>query len=400
MRKAFFTTAVALGVSIASYAMMPPSALATTPNTCAMLAGSFSANFPRQITAADQLHQMIEGKIYAACLKSRAKQGASRKTAPGPAGTNTTNAGAFVTFDVPGSVATNHPTAINNPGAITGYYDAGSFLRTSHGTITPFNPPGATNSGATGITPDGTIVGSFSTASAVHGYLRAPNGTFTVFDPPGSGFTLAEAINPAGTVTGGFSVSIGAMHGFLRAPNGTFTTFDPPGSTSTDPAAINPAGTVTGTFTDVTSVVHGFLRTSDGTITRFDPSELDDPEAFTQVTGINPAGTIIGLAVTDFEHGFLRAPNGTFTYFDPPGSFFTIPTGINPAGTIVGYFFFNQDLLIHGFLRAPNGTFTVFDPPGSFSTLAEAVNPAGTVTGNFTDFSGDHGFVGRPKTMH
>jgi hypothetical protein len=68
MRKALFTTAVALGVAIANYAMMPPSALATTPNTCAMLVGTFTSNSPTQIKAADQSHLMIQRKIYAACL--------------------------------------------------------------------------------------------------------------------------------------------------------------------------------------------------------------------------------------------------------------------------------------------------------------------------------------------
>src|SRR5215471_18999504 len=135
MRKALFTTAVALGVAIANYAMMPPSAGATTPNTCALLAGSFTPNISMQIKAADQLHQMIQRKIYAACLQARGKQGASRMTTP-RAGTNTTNAGTFVTFDVPGSTLTN-PAAINNPAtAVAGHYiDAGglfhSFLRTS-----------------------------------------------------------------------------------------------------------------------------------------------------------------------------------------------------------------------------------------------------------------------------
>jgi hypothetical protein len=102
MRKALFTTAVALGVAIASYAMMPPSALATTPNICAVLASSFTPNSPVQVKATDGLYQMIESKIYAACLQTRGKQGTSRMTAPGQAGTNTTNAGAFVTFNVPG----------------------------------------------------------------------------------------------------------------------------------------------------------------------------------------------------------------------------------------------------------------------------------------------------------
>src|SRR5215471_18111246 len=121
MQKALFTTAVALGVAIASYAMMPPSARATTPNTCAILAGSFAPNSPTRISPTDQLHQMIQRKIYAACLQTRGKQGASRMTTP-RAGTNTTNAGTFVTFDVPGSTLTN-PAAINNPAtAVAGHY--------------------------------------------------------------------------------------------------------------------------------------------------------------------------------------------------------------------------------------------------------------------------------------
>ena len=382
---------------------------------CAILAGGFGPNISMQITAADKLHQMVESKIYAACLQTRRKQGASRMTAPGHPGTNTTNADTFVAFDVPGSSSTN-PTAINNPGAITGYFaDAGSdihsFLRTSDDTITPFDPPGTTCNStdsfcslAVGITPDGTIVGETIQVHQIHGYLRAPNGAFTLFDPPLSNFTNPLAIKPDGTVTGNFVSSTGgagSQHGFLRAPNGTFTMFDPLGSTSAAPTAINPAGTVTGSFVDVRGVPHGFLRTSGGTITTFDASP-NSPE--TDVAGINPAGTIVGdfFFLPDLsEHGFLRAPNGTITMFDPPGSGLTIPTAINPAGAIVGLFFTPDFSAEHGFLRAPNGTITVFDPPGSALTRPTAINPAGTVTGWFTsDFLVIHGFVGRPKNMH
>src|SRR5215469_3500046 len=380
--------------------------------TCAILA---STNIPMQFTAVDKLHQIIQRKIYAACLQMRGKQGASRMPAPGQPGTNTTNAGTFVAFDVPGSSSTN-PTAINNPGAITGYFaDAGSdihsFLRTSDGIITPFDPPGATCSStdsfcslAAGITPDGTIVGETIQVHQIHGYLRAQNGAFTLFDPPFSNLTNPLAINPDGMVTGNFVSSTGGAgseHGFLRAPNGSFTMFDPLGSTSTAPTAINPAGTVTGSFVDVRGVSHGFLRTSDGTITTFDAS-AGSPE--TNVTGINSAGTIVGnfFFLPDLSlHGFLPAPNGPFTVFDPPGSGLTIPTAIDPAGAIVGYFF-TTNVSVHGFLRAPNGTFTVFDPPGSALTRPTAINPAGTVTGWFTppDSSAVHGFVGRLKNMH
>jgi hypothetical protein len=180
-------------------------------------------------------------------------------TAPANAGANITNADPFVTFDVPGSKFTT-PAAINPAVAVTGtYFDAGglihSFLRSPDGTITAFDPPGATCSLSTqntcsfavGITPEGTIVGGYAeTGVLIHGYLRAPNGAFTVFDAPASTFTSPAAINPDGAVTGGFFVGSGGAHGFLRAPNGTFTTFDPPGSTYTNPVAINPAGTIAG----------------------------------------------------------------------------------------------------------------------------------------------------------
>jgi hypothetical protein len=186
-------------------------AQSTDTRTCAILADSFTSNSSMQIKAADQLDQMIQRKIYAACLRARGKQGASRMTTP-RAGTNTTNAGTFVTFDVPGSTLTN-PAAINNPAtAVAGHYiDAGglfhSFLRTSDGTITPFDPPGITCdplnqtecSDAFGITPGGTIVGVYAAGPLIHGYLRAPKGTFTVFDPPGSQSTNPTAINPGGS---------------------------------------------------------------------------------------------------------------------------------------------------------------------------------------------------------
>jgi uncharacterized membrane protein len=361
---------------------------------------------------------MIQSKIYAACLQTRGKQGASRTAAPGQAGTNASNGGAFVKFDVPGATVTG-PAAINPAGTVTGsFIDAGalthSFLRASDGTITPFDPPGATCSVSTqtvcsfaaGITPDGTIVGSSYLGTegfpGFHGYLRAPNGTFTVFDPPGSRFTSAEAINPAGTVTGSFGGSTGGAHGFLRAPNGTFTTFDPLGSTTTLPTAINPAGTVTGWFVDVRGGNHGFLRTGDGTITAFDP-----PGSLSTVaTAINPAGTIVGSFATtpDFSapHGFLRTSDGTITAFNPVGSIETNVAGINSEGTIVGWFLSLGVLGSHGFLRAPNGAITVFGPPGSQFTVARAINSAGAVTGSFIppDFSGDHGFVWRSKNMH
>jgi hypothetical protein len=100
-------------------------------------------------------------------------------------------------------------------GAIAGYYtDAGflvhSFLRTPDGTVTTFDPPGATCSlstqnicsGASPITPAGVILGTYADANRFHGFLRATDGTFTTFDPPDSIETFASTINPAGAITG------------------------------------------------------------------------------------------------------------------------------------------------------------------------------------------------------
>jgi len=390
-------------------------AQSTRPNTCAILAGRITPDFSMQIKPADHsvLQQMFRNQVYLNCMQFHVQQGPLGETAPANGGANTTNAGTFITFDVPDALSTM-PAAINRAAAVTGtYFDAEelfhSFLRSSDGIITAFDPPGATCgpsttpahntcSGAVGITPEGIIVGSYADVNdVIHGYLRAPNGVFTVFDAPGSTFTNPTSINPAGAITGGFFVtgSFGA-HGFSRTRNGTFTTFDPLGSTYTNPTAINPAGAITGFYIDASDTFHGFLRAPDGTITAFDPLG----STFTNPTAINPSGALTGfyMDASGTFHGFLRAPDGTFTTFDPSGSVLTGAFGINPAGIIVGDFFPPDFSVQHGFQRARDGTIIVFDPPGSVATIPAAINPAGVITGNFTpsDFSAGHGFLGRP----
>jgi hypothetical protein len=100
-------------------------AQSTGPDTCAILAGRITPDFPMQIKLADHsiLQQMFRNQIYADCL--RGQQGGLGETAPANAAANTKNAGTFATFDVPGSNITN-PLAINPAAAVTGsYFDAG-----------------------------------------------------------------------------------------------------------------------------------------------------------------------------------------------------------------------------------------------------------------------------------
>jgi hypothetical protein len=130
----------------------------------------------------------------------------------------------FTTFDPTGSISTQ-PQAINQAGAITGYYQ------------------------------------EFVGQSAPRAFLRDRYGNVITFDYPNtSQGTFGDAINTAGTITGTYFAN-NQYHGFLRARNGTFHTFDPPGSTNTtQPQAINRAGAITGYFYDTNGIAHGFLR--------------------------------------------------------------------------------------------------------------------------------------------
>lgn len=89
------------------------------------------------------------------------------------------------------------------------------------------------------MNPSGTIVGSYCDAITCHGFLRHSDGSFVEFDPPGSLLTGATGISPEGTVTGTYYDINFVGHGFLRKSDGTFTYFDPSGSAATAPVAIN-----------------------------------------------------------------------------------------------------------------------------------------------------------------
>jgi hypothetical protein len=158
--------------------------------------------------------------------------------------------GSFTTFDPPGNVdwSGGAPFDVNfaqnlyiNPqGVITGTYfgtiqgnpfggNWHVFVRNTDGSFTTFDaanyPPCCIWSFPSGITPDGTITGSFNDGATInHGFLRARDGSVTTFDVPGAstGFNLGTAalgITPSGEIMGEYFDTSGIPHGFLLLPN-------------------------------------------------------------------------------------------------------------------------------------------------------------------------------------
>jgi len=101
--------------------------------------------------------------------------------------------------------------------------------------------------------------------------VRSSDGTITTFDVPGAGTdpfqgTSPQGNNAPGAVTGEYVDTSDVNHGFVRALDGTLTTFDVPGAGTgpfqgTIPLSNNSVGAITGYYIDANDVTHGFLRT-------------------------------------------------------------------------------------------------------------------------------------------
>lgn len=272
--------------------------------------------------------------------------------------------GTFATISPPGATTGSYAAAINDSGVIVGGYSSApeqhGFIRAADGTFTSFDAPGANASGGCcglgtfpqAINSQGEIAGFYggsgTAAIEEHSFLRMPDGTMTSFDPPGaspndvsgSGATgdFALAISSTGEIAGSYNDANRLIDSYLRSPSGALTTIDAPGAattaanTGTNLCAFYFCGTFVGVFND------------------------DDS---TGTAAINSSGTIVGYFAdqSGLNHGFVRAPDGTFTTLDAPNvgtngnSFGTIALSINTSGEIVGYYS-DTNGVVHGFLRA------------------------------------------------
>jgi len=248
-------------------------------------------------------------------------------------------------------------------------------------TFVTFDVPGATNTSAYDIDDEGTVTGTYHDANLVrHGFVRSRGGKLTTFSVPGSASTFPSGLNTS-AITGTFTDTSGATHGFLFSA-GQWTRFYLPGTPN--PALfINNAGTITGTYTSLGGFVRSFLRDSTGAISHFDPPG----SVFTQATGINELGTVVGYYYdVDKYHGFSRSADGTFTVIDVPGAVKTYVMGLNDSGAITGYYL-DAANGSHGFVRSPTGTVTTFDVPLS-GGVPLGINNSGTIFGVTGDSTG------------
>lgn len=280
-------------------------------------------------------------------------------------------------------------------------------------TYTKLDVPGAVVTVASGVNPDGLVVGWYCqqlpcNASRFRGFLLQ-GGVYTTIHVPASPDrqvigTQSRYISPQGVVLGNyFSLenAIVRLRGFAWY-EGTFTYFDAPSSAFDDPAdpqniiprAINASGDIVGCIhgRNTMESMHGFTF-KDGTFTTV-------ADGFTMTNGITSSGEVVGL---DFMTGtgYLIDSAGNQETLTFPGAFATEAWDINSRGEIVGVAWTNSGTVPHAYLRGKDGVYRVIDPAGALAAQAFGISSNGTVVGSYRDATGSqcattactHGFL-------
>jgi hypothetical protein len=255
--------------------------------------------------------------------------------------------------------------------------------------IDPVNP---TFTQALGINDAGAIVG-YGNMTIFNGFqlvFPPPPGVFTRLNVPGqTGGTQVFGITANGLTTDGFSVSAaGVNSGFVSTGN-TFTPILQ--NQFTQLLGINPAGTIAAGYssTDPAGMTNQQAITVSGGPLFTTPvfTNIILPSNISQATGVNNAGTVVGffqLASGNFS-AFVDI-GGTTTPFEFPGSASTQALGVNNLGEIVGDYV-DAGGMMHGFLDNA-GAFTMLDPTGSTATTINGINDSGTVVGFYVNAAG------------
>ncbi len=267
--------------------------------------------------------------------------------------------------------------------------------------FTPLDFPGALYTEASGINPEGDVVGLYFGGGAYHGFVLR-DGQFASIDfpsaPDGPAVlrTQAGGINSAGDIVGAYRLAGQpgyVWHAFLLTRHGEYQNIDVPDWNGTLATGILPNGTIVGCVhkTNMTTTMHGFVRDPDGGV-----RVLDKPG--TMLYGATPdltllVGRYIDTLTLPAQHfGLLVDADGEH-YFRVPGSGFTQAWGVNPRGEVVGYYSMNATL--SGFLKRGDELTTIAYPDAADSYVL-GISADGDIVGGFSDAAGvGHAFVGR-----
>jgi uncharacterized membrane protein len=260
----------------------------------------------------------------------------------------------FRSIDVPGAAATR-AFGISPDGDIVGNYNVGALVHSyvmSKGVFTTVDPPYGISgtSGAYGINPRGEIVGLYADDGTVagadarrtRGYLLDTSGKFHRIDFPGAENTLAIRISPNGQVVGCYHhqdkdwdvAGGGTMHGYVYQ-NGDYRSFPVTGSMHN--GIVRDGGLIVGVVWPTQADSHAY------TVENGVYMLLDLPNYITSsfAWDVNPSGEIVGYLIdaSNRNHGFLLNKTG-FTQIDFPGNdvVFTRAIGINSRGDVVGVY--------------------------------------------------------------